>query len=85
MPNSRPSPSGTGANWLNNCTPNCARGKFSAFSVTLKASRPRNVLGKKVFTRLTVTYTGTTPHGLGKSEVWKLKPSGHMYFWNFPA
>jgi hypothetical protein len=77
--------SGTGANWLNNCKPNCARGHFSAFPVTLKASRPRTVLGVKVFTRLQVTYAATKPHGLGKSETWKLKPTGHMFFWSFPA
>jgi hypothetical protein len=76
---------GTGANWLNNCMPNCAKGTFQKFPVTLKASRPRTVLGKKVFTRLQVTYAGTAPHGLGKSELWKLKPSGREYFWNFPA
>ncbi|HEY2769625.1 MAG TPA: hypothetical protein VGI87_03620 [Solirubrobacteraceae bacterium] len=79
------SASATGANWLNKCVPNCAKGTFAKFPVTLKASRPRTVLGKKVFTRMQVTYTSTQPHGLGKSETWKLKPAGHMYFWSFPA
>jgi hypothetical protein len=45
--------SGSGAVWIDNCTPDCAGGKFTAHAVGLVAFRP--VRGR--FTRLTLTYT----------------------------
>lgn len=44
---------GSGAVWIDNCTPDCATGKFSPFPVKVIAFRPIN--GR--FTRLTLTYT----------------------------
>jgi hypothetical protein len=43
---------GSGAVWIDNCTPSCAGGKFTAYSVAIVASR--TVKGR--FTRLTLTY-----------------------------
>ena len=43
---------GSGAVWLNNCTPSCAAGRFAPHAVTVRAFRPSG----GVFTRLTVTY-----------------------------
>jgi len=44
---------GSGAVWIDNCTPDCASGKFTSFPVKVVAFRPIN--GR--FTRLTLTYT----------------------------
>jgi hypothetical protein len=78
--------SGTGEDWINNCLPDCADGKFSAFPVALKASRPRVVLGHKIFTRLKVTWTGSRPKFIKHHvEIWKVRTSQRDYFWNFPA
>lgn len=35
---------GSGANWLNNCTPSCAQGKYTAYLSSVLAYRPK-VLG----------------------------------------
>lgn len=78
--------SATGEDWINNCTPDCADGSFSAFPVALKASRPRVVLGHRIFTRLTVTWTGSRPKFIKHHvELWKVRTSMHQYFWSFPA
>jgi hypothetical protein len=44
---------GTGAVWIDDCTPDCARGRFSPYAVEVVAFRP--IDGR--FTRLTLTYT----------------------------
>lgn len=44
---------GTGAVWLDDCTPNCAAGRFSPHAVKVRVFRPIGV----VFTRLTLSYT----------------------------
>lgn len=62
---------GTGANWIDNCTPNCASGKFSSYPVTFKAYRPRKVSKYHIFTRLKVTYTGKK-FGSKQSFTWKI-------------
>jgi hypothetical protein len=62
---------GSGANWVNNCTPNCASGKFSSYPVTLKAYRPEKVSKYFIFTRLKVTYTGKK-FGNKQSFTWKI-------------
>jgi hypothetical protein len=54
---------GSGFNWLNNCIPSCAGATFYQFPVTLTLSRSREVQGRRLFTRMTVTYAGTPPHG----------------------
>jgi hypothetical protein len=82
--------SGSGANWLNNCKPSCAGGKFTGYAVTLVASSPKVIGGKDVFTRLKVTYTGKMPSFVHhKTQTWTLKHSassaGTLFFWNFPT
>ena len=69
---------GTGYQWLNNCTPTCAAGKFSKYPVTLKASRPRQVSKYLIFTRLQVTYTGKKP-GHQNMFTWKVSYSHGMF------
>jgi hypothetical protein len=52
---------GSGFNWLDNCRPNCAHGKFTLYPVTFKLSDPRHEHHHFVFTRMIVTYTGSKP------------------------
>jgi hypothetical protein len=52
---------GSGYQWINNCTPSCAGGKFSLYPVTLKVYRPKHESKYFIFTRLKVTYTGKKP------------------------
>ena len=75
---------GSGANWLNDCIPFCAAGKFTPFNVNLTAYRPRVLSGFKVFTRLRVVYTGSVPHGYKRTGVFTLGHRGKQFFWNFP-
>jgi hypothetical protein len=80
---------GSGANWLNDCKPNCAKGKFHSYPVTLKLTRPRTVAGKHIFTRMTVTYTQNLPAHAVKTTIWKVTHStsnaGTLFFWKSPA
>ena len=80
----RPRVEGSGANWLNDCIPFCAAGKFTPFNVNLTAYRPRVLSGFKVFTRLRVVYTGSVPHGYKRTGVFTLGHRGKQFFWNFP-
>lgn len=52
---------GWGADWIDNCTPNCAHGRFTPYNVNLHAYRPRHLGGWLVFTRLAVTFTSHRP------------------------
>lgn len=47
------SASATGAVWLNNCTPSCGEGSFSAVAVTVTAFKAK----KSHFRRMTLQYT----------------------------
>lgn len=76
---------GSGGNWLNDCKPSCARGKFLGYPVTLKLTRPRRVEGKHVFTRMTVTYTQNLPSHAIKTTTWKLTHSGKLFSWKYPS
>lgn len=75
---------GTGFNWVNNCTPNCAQGRFHSYPVKLHVWRARRVRGHLIFTRMTVTYTGGQPSHVHKSEVWKVTFNSGGWFWSFP-
>jgi hypothetical protein len=75
----------TGANWLNDCIPFCAAGKFTPFNVNLTAYRPRVLSGFKVFTRLKVVYTGAVPHGYKRTGVFTIDHRGKTFVWNFPV
>lgn len=69
---------GTGYQWVNNCSPSCANGKFFLSPVTLLVSRPRTESKYFIFTRLKVTYTGKKmPHQ--KNFTWKISYS-HGFF-----
>jgi hypothetical protein len=69
---------GTGYQWINNCSPSCANGKFTQYPVTLKAYRPKHESKYYIFTRLKVTYTGKKfgPH---KTFTWAVSYS-HGFF-----
>lgn len=76
----------TGANWLNNCVPNCASGRFTAYPVAVRAFRPRVVVGYRIFTRMRVMYTGRLPSFVHKrTQVWKIRHTGRQFYWNFPV
>jgi hypothetical protein len=50
----------TGVHQLNNCTPNCAEGKFISYPAVITLSRPEPLAGhpgETYFSRLTVRYT----------------------------
>lgn len=69
---------GTGAQWIDNCDPSCANGKFTLYPITLKVSAPKQESKYFIFTRLTVTYTGKKP-GHKKSFTWPVSYS-HGFF-----
>jgi hypothetical protein len=51
----------SGYQWINNCNPSCANGKYTLYPVRLKVSRPAHESKYFIFTRLRVTYTGKSP------------------------
>jgi len=65
-------------NWINNCSPSCANGKFTLYPVTLKATAPKKEGKYFIFTRLKVTYTGKQS-GPAKTFTWKISYS-HGFF-----
>ena len=71
---------GSGFNWVNNCSPNCAAGTFRRFAVRLHAYRPRKAGGHLIFTRMRVTYTGKHR----STQIWKVVHQNGGYFYNFP-
>jgi hypothetical protein len=75
----------TGANWLNDCIPFCAAGKYTPHNVKLTAYRPRVLSGFKVFTRLKVVYTGNVPRGDKRTSVFTIDQRRNALFWNFPT
>lgn len=53
-----------GVHELNDCTPNCAEGKFRKYPAVITFWRPEALAGhpgEKYFTRVTVSYTGPRP------------------------
>jgi hypothetical protein len=76
----------TGANWIDNCLPNCASGRFTAFPVEIQAFRPRVVAGYKIFTRMKVSYTARLPSFVHhRTRIWRIRHTRHQYFWVFPS
>ena len=59
----------TGTAVANDCTPYCAAGHFHRFRVTVMADRLRQCGKARVYARLTITYPGARPKGLGKHDV----------------
>lgn len=76
---------GSGGNWLNDCKPSCAGGKFHGYPVKLTLTRPKMVAGKHIFTRMTVTYTQNLPPHAIKTTTWKVTHSGNLFFWKYPT
>jgi opacity protein-like surface antigen len=76
---------GTGGNWLNDCKPSCAAGKFHGYPVKLTLTSPKKVAGKHIFTRMTVTYTQNLPAHATKTTTWKVSHAGSAFFWKYPA
>jgi hypothetical protein len=54
---------GTGADWLDDCRPDCAGGHFHGYPARIVAWRPRRLRGTRVFTRLTLFYERRVPAG----------------------
>lgn len=50
-----------GADWHDNCRPNCANGHYTGSAANVRLYRPRTLGGHWVFTRLTVSYPGRRP------------------------
>lgn len=64
---------GVGKQVANDCTPDCARGRFHTFRVRVEAYRPVHRAGKApYFSRLTVVYLGERPAGSGPSQTYSL-------------
>ena len=74
-----------GDDWVNNCEPFCAAGKFAQHAVTITLSRPRTMLGLRMFTRMRVHYVhGTDPLTHSSNATFTLTRSGSTVFWNIP-
>ena len=52
---------GSGADWHDNCVPDCADGIVYAYPANVRVYRPERLAGYLVFTRMTITYTGARP------------------------
>lgn len=74
---------GTGADWLDNCEPDCAQGHFTAYRATIRLDRPKRLGGQLVFTRLTIKLTGPHPARLSRGLVARLLylPRTSSYLW----
>lgn len=76
-----------GADWHNNCVPDCARGTYSAYRANIRVYRPRQLGGYLLFTRMTVTYKVPPPPYLAYRHgfiTFKLDYSApyNTFFWN---
>ena len=58
---------GSGAVWLDSCTPDCAQGKFTAHAVKVRVFRP--VRGR--FTRLTLRYSYRGKRYIDTRGIWR--------------
>jgi hypothetical protein len=78
---------GWGADWLDNCSPNCAGGTYHAYRATVHLYRPRQLGRHLVFTRLTMVFTGARPpypaYKSGRSTLRALYDSQYNdYYWH---
>lgn len=75
-----------GANWLDDCNPNCAEGVHTPFAVNVTADRPKYEFGYRIFTRMTITYTKSIPRGVhGRTQHLNVVHSSGGFYWNFNA
>jgi hypothetical protein len=63
----------TGTFEMNNCTPNCAAGKFLKYPVSVQASGPRTCkAGLRVYNKLTLHFTRHAPADSVRLKQWTL-------------
>lgn len=79
--------SADGADWLDDCIPDCADGTFQDYPAVIELSRPRRVDGHLQFTRMTVTYLDAPPPYSGYRNgfvTFRLSYNSHdrSIFWN---
>lgn len=71
-----------GADWIDNCNPDCAGGYRRGYGVALHASAPEVIAGHNVFTRLAVSYTHKIPPYVRKRS-YVLRLEYHQgFYWN---
>jgi hypothetical protein len=58
------SASGAGVAHVNNCTPNCAAGRFHTYPVTVRLDQSKACNGHSDLARVTWHFTGAYPKGL---------------------
>jgi hypothetical protein len=54
---------GTGSLAVNGCDPNCAAGKTTRTSVTIVATKPKTINGKRTYSRIALTGASGKPAG----------------------
>jgi hypothetical protein len=59
----------TGAVSANDCTPNCAAGRFHTYRVTVTADHLRACGTARTYDRLTIVYAGSRPQGIARRDV----------------
>jgi hypothetical protein len=63
---------GEGAEWINNCTPDCARGTYTHYPAAIRLYRPRVLRGHLVFTRLRIHFEDVWPRRLPRTRTLRL-------------
>ena len=59
----------TGAVSANDCTPNCAAGRFHTYPVAVTADHLRACGRARTYDRLSIVYTGSRPQGMTRRDV----------------
>ena len=60
---------GAGTGHQNDCRPNCAAGRFHAYQLAIRLTRPETCrLGRRRFTRLTYSFTAGKPVGVKRTQ-----------------
>jgi hypothetical protein len=59
----------TGVARANDCTPNCAAGRFHTYRMTATADELRRCGTARYYARLTIVYPAARPKGIGKRDV----------------
>jgi hypothetical protein len=68
----RKSAAGSGKLALETCDPSCATGGIIRYPMRFVLRRVRGAAGRRVFTRMAMTFTRRHPPGLGSSVTWRL-------------
>ena len=59
--------SATATAHLNDCTPNCAAGRFHTYPATVRLSAPKTCKGKHELTRISWRFTAAKPAGVDRT------------------